>query len=224
MDYTSSVGSIESYFPLVDKVLRCELRSFHLRSQTVDDLRSYGREGLMTAMRTYDPTRGVTFQAYACKRIRWALYDGMRSMGWFPRHVAARSRFYRRAEEMAAARADTPAPTDTAEAVHRLSAAVNELAVAYVVSYCEANTTDVTEELEIEDALDRKRYFSVLRTYVQSLPYKQRIVVQRFFFEDAKLNEIAQNLDVSVSWASRILSTALNRLKHLLESRPDLTE
>ena len=224
MEYTSTVGSIESYFPLVDKILKFEIRGSRLRIQTQDDLRSHGMEGLMAAMRSYDPSRGVAFQAYAAKRIRWAIYDGMRSMGWFPRQAVARARFYRKAEEMSAARADIPAPTDSSEAVHRLSAAVNELAVTYMVSFCDANAAETAEEeSDAEDLLDQKRYFSALRAYVLSLPDKQRVTVQRFFFEDEKLSDIAEDLEVSVSWASRILSTALSRLKILLEKRPDLT-
>ena len=224
MEYTSTVGSIESYFPLVDKILKFEFRGTRLRMQTEDDLRSYGMEGLLAAMRSFDPTRGVSFRVYAAKRIRWAIYDGMRNMGWFPRQAMARARFYRKAEEMSAARAETPAPKDAAEAVHRLSTAVNELAVTYMVSFCEANEAETSEKPEVEDSLDQKRYFAALRAYIQSLPEKQRFTVQRFFFEDANLSEIAEDLDVSVSWASRILSTALKRLKILLEKRPDLID
>ena len=42
----------------------------------LDDLRSFGREGLLDAARRYDPTRGVPFRAYANYRVRGAIYDG----------------------------------------------------------------------------------------------------------------------------------------------------
>jgi RNA polymerase sigma factor (sigma-70 family) len=40
---------------------------------TADDLFQEGCIGLVDAARTFDPSRGVPFKAYARKRIRWAI-------------------------------------------------------------------------------------------------------------------------------------------------------
>ena len=48
---------------------------------TLDDLRSFGREGLLQAARTFDPTRGVPFRRWANLRIKGAMIDGVRAVG-----------------------------------------------------------------------------------------------------------------------------------------------
>ena len=45
----------------------------------LDDLRSFGREGLLDAARKFDGARGVPFRAYANFRVRGAIIDGIRS-------------------------------------------------------------------------------------------------------------------------------------------------
>lgn len=223
MKYTSTNESIESYFPLVEKILRSESRKLSIQHQTIEDLRSFAMEGLMGAMQNFDPSRGVPFESYACKRIRWAVYDGLRTMGWFSKHTLAKIRFYRKADEMLEAQSNDPPPADKTEAVHRLSNAVKELASAYVVSYCEEEQRDEkADPREPEENVDRKRLYSALKTYILSLSEKEKFVVQRFFFEDRRLTEIATEMNITVSWASKILSSALRHLRILFENRPDL--
>jgi RNA polymerase sigma factor FliA len=223
MNYSSTIGNIESYFPLVEKIVRSEARKLSIQYQTIEDLRSFGMEGLMGAMRNFDPNRGIPFEAYACKRIRWAVYDGLRTMGWFSRHTLAKIRFYRKADEMLEAQSNDPAPADKTEAVHRLSNTVRELASAYVVSYCEGEQRDEkADEHAPEEIVDRKRLYSALKTYILSLPEKEKFIVQRFFFEDCRLTEIANQMNITVSWASKLLSSALRHLRILFEKRPDL--
>src|SRR5215472_11918491 len=54
---------------------------------TLDDLRSFGQEGLLAAARTFDATRGVPFRRWANVRIRGAMIDGVRKWGELPRRV-----------------------------------------------------------------------------------------------------------------------------------------
>lgn len=42
-----------------------------------DDLIAYGRLGLFDAAVRYDPSKGVTFPAFAYKKVWYAMYDGM---------------------------------------------------------------------------------------------------------------------------------------------------
>lgn len=223
MGSISTFESIESYFPLVDKIVKREIRKLGMHQQLFEELRSYGIEGLVNASRMFDPERGVSFEIYACKRIRWAVYDGVRKMGWFPRHTLSRMRFFRKADEILEAKSTDPAPRDKTEAVHRLSGAVKELATAYIVSYSEDQFKDAhTDGFEPEEAVDMNRIHGVLRTYVNSLPEKERRVLIQFFFEDFSLTEIAAEMDVTLSWVSKLLASGLGRLRIIFDKRPDL--
>ena len=62
-----------------------------------DDLYNYGMQGLLEAAERYDRKHGVTFQTFAYYRVRGAMFDGLRNMGWLPRHEYARLRFEERA-------------------------------------------------------------------------------------------------------------------------------
>jgi RNA polymerase sigma factor for flagellar operon FliA len=218
MESTSTFESIESYFPLVDKILKWEIRKLSLNSKMGADLRSHGIEGLLNAARTFDSSRGATFETYAAKRIRWAIYDGIRKMGWFPRHAVSKAKFYRKADEILSAKGKEPSPVDKTEAVHRLSGALKELTAVYIISYSE----DALQNVEAENAsdaelsVDMKRIVGRLRHYMNSLPKKERHILVEFFFEDRTLTEIAEDMAITRSWASKLLSSGLRRLRHLL--------
>src|SRR5579862_2039713 len=71
---------------LVDVAARQMTRSV-ARTVTLDDLRSFGHEGLLQAARTFDPSRGVPFRRWANVRIRGAMIDGLRQWGGLPRRL-----------------------------------------------------------------------------------------------------------------------------------------
>src|ERR1041384_3859298 len=50
-------------------------------------LYSAGLAGLLNAIRQYNPNAGTSFETYARLRIRGAVLDKLRRMGWVPRSV-----------------------------------------------------------------------------------------------------------------------------------------
>ena len=49
-----------------------------------------GCKGLLEAAQRYDDRHGVAFTTFAYYRVRGAMFDGLRSMGWLPRSEYAR--------------------------------------------------------------------------------------------------------------------------------------
>src|SRR5258708_5557012 len=72
---------------LVDINARQLARRLERASVTIDDLRSFGHEGLLQAARNFDASRGVPFRRWANLRIRGAMIDGVRQFGTLPRRV-----------------------------------------------------------------------------------------------------------------------------------------
>src|SRR4051794_27508917 len=64
-----------------------------------EDLVAYGSKGLVEAAERFDPRHGVAFTTFAYYRIRGAMFDGLRTMGWYSRADYARSRAEERAHE-----------------------------------------------------------------------------------------------------------------------------
>ena len=48
-----------------------------------DEIRASAEFGLVEAANSFDPSRGVLFKTFAYYRIRGAIYDDLRKMGWF---------------------------------------------------------------------------------------------------------------------------------------------
>src|SRR3954468_2846155 len=61
------------------------------------DLISYGLIGLINAIERFDPEREIKFETYAITRIKGAITDELRALGWVPRSVLARAREIERA-------------------------------------------------------------------------------------------------------------------------------
>ncbi len=75
---------VEHYQPLIKQIVR----RFGARlPRTVDrgDLLTAGNVGLISAVRGFDPERGVRFESYCELRVKGALLDELRSQDWLPR-------------------------------------------------------------------------------------------------------------------------------------------
>lgn len=80
---------IEAYVPLV-KVTVDRLGIPARSLLEADDLIGYGMLGLINAIDRYDPTRGISFEAFASARIRGAVIDQLRALNWFSRSAMQR--------------------------------------------------------------------------------------------------------------------------------------
>ncbi len=67
-----------------------------------------------------------------------------------------------------------------------------------------------------EDYVERRELLESLFKAMEDLSEKNRIVVQKFYFEEYTVEEIARELDVSVSVVTSRLSEARKQLKGLL--------
>src|ERR1700742_3068372 len=63
------------------------------------DIQGWAELGLVEAARSFDPTRGIQFKTFAYYRIKGAIYDGLRKMGWYPKGQYQRLRFEMSANE-----------------------------------------------------------------------------------------------------------------------------
>ncbi len=85
------IDRVRENLPLVDII--CEqIRRQLGRALRLEDLVSYGYEGLLVAARTFDESRGVPFRRWANIRVRGAVIDGIRTTSTLPRSVYERLR------------------------------------------------------------------------------------------------------------------------------------
>ncbi len=188
---------------------------------TVDDLRSFGREGLLQVARTYDAARGVPFRRWANVRVRGAMIDGVRQWGTLPRQayrelkaLEAGDALLEQYDEDEAAR---PAQS-AADADSHLSAFLAGMATAIALgSMGETETHDTPEE-----QLGNAQMLERIRAAVARLPDQERHMVERHYFKGERLDQAAAALGLSKSWGSRLHARAIELLTDSLRASGDL--
>jgi RNA polymerase sigma factor for flagellar operon FliA len=186
---------------------------------TLDDLRSFGREGLLQAARTFDPSRGVPFRRWANLRVRGAMIDGVRQWGDLPRRIYRELRALEAGdtvlevydEEDAAAPATTPEAADG-----RLSAYLAGIATAVVLGTMSAGQGEDSEAeghgASPEDLVGRAELAARVRTLVAALPDRERSLIEQHYFAGETLDDAAASLGLSKSWGSRLHARAIESI------------
>jgi RNA polymerase sigma factor for flagellar operon FliA len=212
----------ESQLDLVDIVARQTLRTMGPAVE-LDDLKSFGREGLLDAARRFDSARGVPFRAYANFRVRGAIIDGIRSMAQLPRRayqrlngLAAALRVSEGAADDAFASPVTPnrAQADVALGDHlaAMAAAITVGLIAPAAVGEEGEQVQVSTAENPEDAVARAQLLALIQEAIGALPDEEAQLVRRHYLEGERFDQVAVSLGLSKSWASRLHTRAMQRL------------
>lgn len=206
---------------LVDIVARQMRRRIAPRSQ-VDDLRSFGREGLLSAARTFDESRGVPFRRWANLRIRGAIIDGVRQWGELPRRLYRDLRALEAGDRMLETydEEDASSPAKTPEdADARLNSYLAGIATAMAVGSVAGDPTD-SEVATPEDVVANTELSARLRAIVAALPDRERAIIERHYFGDETLEAAAASIGLSKSWGSRLHARAIESIGRAMEREP----
>ncbi len=191
-------------------------------SADLEDLIAYGEVGLAEAARDYDPTKGAQFCTFAYYRVRGAIYDGLAKMTWTSRARYRRLRYERMADEALAAERDEGSGNrySLEESGNWFARVTEKLAVVYLasggdesmeqVSRVEDTATSAPQALLHREASER------LRELVAGLDPVERRVIQAVYFEGFSLQEAANQVGISKSWASRMHAKILEQLAQKL--------
>lgn len=197
---------------LVDAVARQVLPSIGDLAP-LDELLAAGREGLFDAARRYDTAHGIPFRAYARIRVRGAIFDDIRQVAGLKRR--ARERI---AALEAALAASEVAPADSAADSARTSLAdrlgASPTAVALAILRAESEP-EVAEPLEAspEEALARAQLRARIQEEIERhKPPREALVIRLHYYEGLTLDQVATQMGIDPSWASRLHSKALKRL------------
>lgn len=169
-----------------------------------DDLVAFGYGGLLEARQRFDPSRGIRFQTFAYYRVRGAMLDGVRQMAHLPRRAHEKMK----SSEESRAPYSNPRPTSIDKTFHRMSAMLTMGAALPSASQLE----------DPEAKLLKSEGIARLTSSLAQLPARERSLVRAVYFEGRKLEDIASELGISKSWASRLHAKALAQLRHRMEA------
>ncbi len=193
------------------------------RAIEFDDLVAAGREGLLDAARRFEPTRGVPFRAYANYRVRGAVLDGVRKLSVLPRRVYERLAALESASLVSQGEAEHAfagkAAADPSAADRALAAHLSSIAMAAAVGIAtETRGEDVDNDDSPEEAVARAELVQIVRSAIAELPKEEGELVRRHYLEGERLDDVARDLDMSKSWASRLHTRAVARLAKRLRN------
>jgi RNA polymerase sigma factor FliA len=224
-DSPQTLARFHAELDLVDLVARQMARRI-ATTVTLDDLRSFGREGLLQAARTFDESRGVPFRRWANLRIRGAMIDGVRQWGELPRRVYRELRALEAGDRMLEAydEQDAAAPATTAqEADDRLTAYLAGISTAIAVGTMAAAPRDSVDaegrSVTPEDLVESAEMAARLRAIVAELSDRERTLIERHYFGDETLDAASASLGLSKSWGSRLHARAIESIARELRKQ-----
>jgi len=218
---------VERYLPLVDYVVQRFMISLP-KTVEKDDIRSLAYEGLLDAFDKFNIERDLMFETYASWRIKGAIIDGLRHSDWLPRSVREKVKKIEKAYAVLEQK-NNYSVTDEEVSDYlgitkaELNRTVSEAALSTMTSIDESTYNEHNQVGKYNMVNDHsgspERYLTEQMTKeslthaIERLPEKEKITISLCYFEDLKLTEIAEVLNVSVSRVSQLHSKAMLRLR-----------
>jgi RNA polymerase sigma factor for flagellar operon FliA len=200
-----------------------------------DDLLSCAHVALVEVAKRFDPSAGASFSTYALARLQGAVLDELRSGDWASRSVrAAARRSDAAADALTISLGRPPTREELAVSLGVPRSELDNLQVdvhrAVMVSI-DAETGGDGTSLDLPDtgesperALLRGERARYLHEAIRALPDRLDEVVERNFFGDESLTDIADDLGVTLSRVSQMRARALTLLhaamSEVWEGRP----
>ena len=227
-------GLVTGHLWLVDRLAANAARRYpsHVDRR---DLWSAGVLGLVEASRRYDPSTGVPFASFASARVRGEIIDQARSRDMASRRLRQVLRLVVRASDFLAQHLGRTATLDeiaqaTGIPLETVRSALDELAaITDVQSLDEPSTANdnalVAREDEPADQLTEAELLGTVRDAVDQLPEPLRTIVMRSYWDGARLQDIADDMNVTFQRVAQYRNEALVALNawfsHLYDELDD---
>src|SRR4051812_39097625 len=225
-----ATGRIVAGIPFVEQLAR-RVAATMPHSIDIGDLIQNGVIGLIDAANRFDESRGIKFETFAERRIRGAMIDALRKDAW-PRGVRRQRRELEAArEELRRELGHEPSLADLAtklgsdekrlgRTIVRIKAIESTSPLASNDNLDESSLPEamVPSEPERPDAAyERAETTNRVRAAIATLPPREQKVIGLYYYKEATMKEIGQEIGVNESRVSQLHARAIRRLKEALE-------
>jgi RNA polymerase sigma factor for flagellar operon FliA len=211
------------YAPVVKHVIgRMAIRLPFLMDP--DDVLSAGTIGLLQAIDRFDPDQGVRFQTYAQQRIRGAIVDAIRSHSPLSRGASRRARWLD--ETTAVMEQQLGRAPRREELAQELGVDLEqlgrmELEAAHTLLSLDDPYFGLDGEVQSlgdllrapDEPAEENEQVERLRVVIESLPPRERLVLDLYYHDELTLKEISRVIGVSESRVSQIHIATLKKLR-----------
>ena len=196
----------------------------------VEDITSFGVEGLIDAIEKFSPDKGAHFETYAIMRIRGTIIDKIRSQDWLPRSTRKKIKDIKQATETLKQQLGrTPTNQEIAdhlgidkEKVASTLAEDTSVGSLYDKKYSGdegielIDTIEDTNSMSPLEKLEEKDVKNELQAALKKLPERERMVMVLFYHKNMTLKDIGQAIEVSESRVCQIHAQAIMKLRNIL--------
>ena len=220
---------LDQYIGLVHRAAR-DLSKHVPRDLDLAELVSAGTVGLVQALETFEPERGLAFSTFAVPRIRGAILDELRRWEWTPRSV----REHRR--ELDRCRAELERRLERRAEDHEIAAEMGIDADTYrrwredaagpvLISLDDPASTHDGMKLPLHETIAdpaaeepgsgriEGENHALLREAFRELSSKDQLILSLFYFEGLTLKQIGSMLHITESRVCQIHNRALKRMR-----------
>jgi len=219
------------YIPLVKRIVgRIETGEGDLDK---DDLFSIGVIGLLDAIKKFDPSKAVPFEAYATLRIKGNIIDEMRKTGRVSRdRISKLNEYYGAKERLEQQLKRSPEEYQICEELgisekelsklHETVHYLSKLSFETTLFHKDGNEIQLSDLIKDEDAdtpeeeFLRKERRNQLREAVKHLNEREQIILDLYYVQELTLKEIAYAMDISIPRVSQIHGKIILKLRELM--------
>lgn len=200
---------------------------------SVDDITSYGVEGLIDAIEKYSPDKGARFETYAIMRIRGTIIDKIRSQDWMPRSTRKKIKDVKEAAEALRQKLGRIATSTEIgeylgiekEKVDAILAETTSVGSLYDKKGSADESMEIIDTIEDTNSvnplekLEEKDTKKELQMALKSLPERERLIMVLYYQKNMTLKEIGETIEVSESRVCQLHAQAIMKLKNILSGQ-----
>ena len=197
---------------------------------SIEDISSYGVEGLIDAVEKFSPNKGARFETYALMRIRGNIIDKIRSQDFLPRSARKKIKDVKQAQESLRqkfGRQPTSAEIGELmgiekEKVDQILSEDTTITSIYDKKGSSEESVEVidtirdTQRLAPHEEMEEKDVKRELEVALKKLPERERMIMVLYYHENMTLKEIGEAIEVSESRVCQLHAQAIMKLKNIL--------
>lgn len=197
---------------------------------SIEDISSYGVEGLIDAVEKYSPNKGARFETYALMRIRGNIIDKIRSQDFLPRSARKKIKDVKEAQEgLRQKLGRQPTSSEIGEVlglekekVDQILAEDTTITSLYDKKGSSEDSVEVidtiqdTKSLTPHENMEEKDVKKELEHALKRLPERERMIMVLYYHENMTLKEIGEAIEVSESRVCQLHAQAIMKLKNIL--------
>jgi len=208
------------YLPFARVIARSVMNSLSADYLQYSDLVQFATVGLIEAIDRFDAERRIPFKAFAEKRVRGAVLNGISTHSEL--HAQQAFRQHHRRERLAALKSSSPARNES-----EIFSEMIDLAVGLAVGLMLEDTAQfraAPEALGVRygEPGELASQSDLFRRLLSHLPETERLVLELHYDQNFPFSQVAQVMSLSKGRISQLHKSALAKLRELARSRPNL--